>query len=134
MLDALDYVGIVAIELFDIDGSLVANEFAPRVHNSGHWTIEGAETSQFENHLRAILDLPLGSTKARGYTGMVNFIGGLPAPESVLEISNVHHHLYAKAPRKGRKVAHASVRADSKELYTQSLNDLVELAKATDDS
>ena len=134
LLDALDYVGIIAIELFDVDGTLVANEFAPRVHNSGHWTIEGAETSQFENHLRAILDLPLGSTKARGYAGMVNFIGGLPAPESVLEISNAHHHLYAKAPRKGRKVAHATVRADNVEQYTQSLKDLVELAKATDDS
>ncbi|HHA19526.1 MAG TPA: 5-(carboxyamino)imidazole ribonucleotide synthase [Methylophaga sp.] len=134
LLDALDYVGIIAIELFDVDGTLVANEFAPRVHNSGHWTIEGAETSQFENHLRAILDLPLGSTKARGYTGMVNFIGGLPTPESVLEISNAHHHLYAKAPRKGRKVAHATVRADSVEQYTQSLKGLIELAKATDDS
>jgi 5-(carboxyamino)imidazole ribonucleotide synthase len=134
LLDALDYVGIIAIELFDVDGTLVANEFAPRVHNSGHWTIEGAETSQFENHLRAILDLPLGSTKARGYTGMVNFIGGFPTAESVLGISNAHYHLYAKAPRKGRKVAHATVRADTVEQYTQSLKDLVELAKATDDS
>ena len=134
LLDALDYVGIIAIELFDVDGTLVANEFAPRVHNSGHWSIEGAETSQFENHLRAILDLPLGSTKARGYTGMVNFIGGLPTPESVLKIPNAHYHLYAKSPRKGRKVAHATVRADSIEEYTQSLKELVELAKATDDS
>lgn len=77
-MNALDYVGIIALELFDVNGKLFANEFAPRVHNSGHWTIEGAETSQFENHLRAILDLPLGSTKARGHTGMVNFIGESP--------------------------------------------------------
>ena len=134
LLDSLDYVGIIALELFDVDGQLLANEFAPRVHNSGHWTIEGAETSQFENHLRAILDLPLGSTKALGHTGMVNFIGGTPSTESVLEISNVHHHLYDKLPRKGRKVAHATVRADNLENYTQSLKSLLDLAEATDDS
>jgi len=134
LLDALDYVGVIALELFDVDGELVANEFAPRVHNSGHWTIEGSETSQFENHLRAILDLPLGSTKARGYTGMVNFIGGLPATESVLDIANAHQHLYAKSPRKGRKVAHATVRSDNAEQYSQSLKSLLDLAKSTDDS
>lgn len=134
LLDALEYVGVIALELFDVNGSLVANEFAPRVHNSGHWTIEGAETSQFENHLRAILDYPLGSTKERGYTGMVNFIGGLPSTESVLGIANAHHHLYGKSPRKGRKVAHATVRSDTPEQYTQSLHELVKLAKATDDS
>jgi len=134
LLDALDYVGIVAIELFDVDGELVANEFAPRVHNSGHWTIEGSETSQFENHLRAILDLPLGSTQARGYTGMVNFIGGIPTMASVLEVANSHHHLYSKSPRKGRKVGHATVRADSETACSQSLQQLIELAEETDDS
>ncbi len=133
-LEALDYVGIIALELFEIDGKLLANEFAPRVHNSGHWTIEGAETSQFENHLRAILDLPLGSTNARGHTGMVNFIGNLPVSESTLSISNAHLHLYDKSARKGRKVAHATVRADSVEEYSQSLQELVRLAEATDDS
>jgi 5-(carboxyamino)imidazole ribonucleotide synthase len=134
LLDALDYVGVVALELFDVDGELIANEFAPRVHNSGHWTIEGAETSQFENHLRAILDLPLGSTKARGYTGMVNFIGGLPLPESILEAENCHLHLYGKDLRKGRKVAHATVRDDSADGYSQALQYLSGLAKLTDDS
>ncbi len=134
LLEALDYVGVIALELFDVNGTLVANEFAPRVHNSGHWTIEGTETSQFENHLRAILDLPLGSTQARGYTGMVNFIGDLPATEEVLKVANAHQHLYAKAPRKGRKVAHATVRSDNTEQYQQSLQALVALAKATDDS
>lgn len=134
LLNTLDYVGIVTLELFDLDGKLLANEFAPRVHNSGHWTIEGAETSQFENHLRAILGLPLGSTQARGFTGMVNFIGGQPSTENVLAIPNAHYHHYAKSPRKGRKVAHATVRTDSSEQYSQALNSLVKLAKISDDS
>ncbi|MCK5830969.1 MAG: 5-(carboxyamino)imidazole ribonucleotide synthase [Methylococcales bacterium] len=134
LLDALDYVGVVALELFDVDGKLVANEFAPRVHNSGHWTIEGAETSQFENHLRAILNLPLGSTKALGHTGMVNFIGGLPLLEDILKADNSHLHLYAKDFRKGRKVAHATVRDNKEEEYSQTLKYLSDLAKLTDDS
>ena len=134
LLEALEYVGIIALELFDVNGELLANEFAPRVHNSGHWTIEGAETSQFENHLRAILDLPLGSTKARGYTGMVNFIGGVASTEEVLKLSNVHHHLYAKSSRKGRKVAHATIRKDNHDEYSKTLKDLIELATRTDDS
>ena len=77
LLDELDYVGVLAVELFDVGGELLANEFAPRVHNTGHWTIDGAETSQFENHLRAILGLPLGSTAARGEAVMVNLVGAL---------------------------------------------------------
>lgn len=134
LLEALDYVGIIALELFEMDGELLANEYAPRVHNSGHWTIEGAETSQFENHLRAILDLPLGSTALRGHAGMVNFIGGLPLPEQVMDIDNAHLHLYDKTPRKGRKVAHATVRADQHEHYSSSLQQLIALAESTDDS
>ena len=134
LMEALDYVGVIALELFDVEGQLLANEFAPRVHNSGHWTIEGAETSQFENHLRAILDLPLGSTKARGHTAMVNFIGGLPEGEQVLKIPNTHLHLYAKSPRKGRKVAHATIRSDNAEQFREALERLIALAKACDDS
>ncbi len=134
LLKALDYVGVIALELFDVDGQLLANEFAPRVHNSGHWTIEGAETSQFENHLRAILDLPLGSTKARGYTAMVNFIGGIPNTEQVLSIANTHLHLYDKSARKGRKVAHATIRSDDLRSFQESLQQLIELAEASDDS
>ena len=103
LLEKLDYVGVIALELFEVDGGLLANEFAPRVHNSGHRSIEGAETSQFENHLRAILDLPLGSTKARGFSGMVNFIGGLATTEQVLAIPNCHLHLYDKTPKQGTK-------------------------------
>ncbi|NOQ36677.1 MAG: ATP-grasp domain-containing protein, partial [Methylococcaceae bacterium] len=134
LLSELDYVGLIALELFDVDGQLLVNEFAPRVHNSGHWTIEGSETSQFENHLRAILDLPLGSTDTRGFTGMVNFIGDVPESIKILEVEHTHLHLYDKSPRKGRKVAHASVRADDEQQFSKSLQVLVDLAQASDDS
>ena len=112
----------------------MANEFAPRVHNSGHWSIEGAETSQFENHLRAILGLPLGSTAPVGQAAMVNFIGGLPDSRSVLELPQAHFHGYDKTPRKGRKVAHATVRSDKEEVLKNSLSQLVALANRFDDS
>lgn len=134
MLETLDYVGVIALELFDVAGTLLANEFAPRVHNSGHWSIEGAETSQFENHLRAILDLPLGSTAPRGRAAMVNFIGNPPDTETVLGLADSHLHLYAKSPRKGRKVAHATVRSDAAGAFAASLRQLVAHADATDDS
>lgn len=134
LLEKLDYVGVIALELFEVNDGLVANEFAPRVHNSGHWTIEGSETSQFENHLRAILNLPLGSTKTRGFAGMVNFIGDVPFSEQVLSLNNAHLHLYAKQPRKGRKVAHASVRCDDVWQFAEVLQQLVNLANQTDDS
>jgi 5-(carboxyamino)imidazole ribonucleotide synthase len=134
LMEALDYVGVLALELFEIDGELIANEFAPRVHNSGHWTIEGAETSQFENHLRAILGLPLGATTALGKSAMVNFIGGLPASEEILTIQHTHLHLYDKTPRKGRKVAHATVCAESTQTLSERLEMLVKLAEQVDDS
>jgi len=134
LLEALDYVGVLALELFEVDGKLVANEFAPRVHNSGHWTIEGAETSQFENHLRAILDLPLGSTAPVGQAAMVNFIGGLPKTEDLLKIPHAHLHLYDKSPRKGRKVAHATVRAENQQQLSERVNNLIRLADQVDDS
>ena len=134
LLKALDYVGVIALELFEVNGKLLANEFAPRVHNSGHWTIEGAETSQFENHLRAILDWPLGSTAPVGKAAMVNFIGGLPKVEEVLVIPDVHAHWYGKEPRKGRKVAHATVRTKNNGQFEQSINQLIRLAEQSDDS
>ena len=111
VLERLGYVGVAAIELFEVDGSLVANEMAPRVHNSGHWTIEGAETSQFENHLRAVTGAPLGSTAPVGVSAMVNLIGDLPPDAAVLAIPGAHLHRYGKAPRPGRKVGHVTVRA-----------------------
>lgn len=134
LMEALDYVGVLALELFDVDGRLIANEFAPRVHNSGHWTIEGAETSQFENHLRAILDMPLGSTAPVGKSAMVNFIGGIPESREVLSIKQAHLHLYDKSPRKGRKVAHATVRADDSDALASLIKQLTALADRVDDS
>jgi 5-(carboxyamino)imidazole ribonucleotide synthase len=112
LLTDLDHVGVLAIELFDVDGELLANEFAPRVHNSGHWTIEGADTSQFENHLRAILGWPLGSTAARGVSAMLNCIGTMPDRDTVLAIPGAYLHDYGKAPRAGRKLGHVTVLAD----------------------
>ncbi|MDW8106149.1 MAG: 5-(carboxyamino)imidazole ribonucleotide synthase [Armatimonadota bacterium] len=114
LLQTLEYVGVVALEMFQVGTQLLANEVAPRVHNSGHWSIEGAETSQFENHLRAITGLPLGSVALRGYCGMVNLIGELPSVEAVLRIPNAHLHLYGKSPRPGRKLGHITVRADTR--------------------
>jgi len=115
LLDRLEYVGVLALELFACEGQLLANEMAPRVHNSGHWTIEGAETSQFENHLRAILGMPLGATTPRGRSVMFNVIGHLPEPECVLAVEGAHLHLYGKAPTERRKLGHATlvVQSDS---------------------
>jgi 5-(carboxyamino)imidazole ribonucleotide synthase len=112
LLDRLGYVGVLALELFQVGGELLANEMAPRVHNSGHWTIEGAETSQFENHVRAVAGLPLGSTALRGYSAMVNLIGTTPSREDVLTIEGAHLHLYGKEPRAGRKLGHITARTD----------------------
>ncbi|HXG68208.1 MAG TPA: ATP-grasp domain-containing protein, partial [Blastocatellia bacterium] len=111
VLDALNYVGVLAVEFFQEGGRLIANEMAPRVHNSGHWTIEGAETSQFENHLRAILGLPIGSTATVGYTAMVNLIGTIPDARDVLALPGAHLHLYGKSPAPNRKLGHVTLRA-----------------------
>jgi 5-(carboxyamino)imidazole ribonucleotide synthase len=111
--ESLDYVGVFALELFLHGGRLLANEMAPRVHNSGHWSIEGAETSQFENHLRAVLGLPLGSTRMLGHACMLNWIGELPPAAPVLSEPCGHWHDYGKAARAGRKVGHATFRSDS---------------------
>jgi|YNPBryunderm2012_1023409.scaffolds.fasta_scaffold09784_2 5-(carboxyamino)imidazole ribonucleotide synthase len=125
VLESLEYVGVLAIELFELDESsvpptgahLLANEMAPRVHNSGHWTIEGAITSQFENHVRAVAGLPLGSTAARGVAGMINLIGRLPDATKLLALPDTHLHLYDKAPRPGRKLGHVtSCAVDAAEL------------------
>ncbi|MBK9710440.1 MAG: 5-(carboxyamino)imidazole ribonucleotide synthase [Kouleothrix sp.] len=150
-LDALGYVGVLAIELFQIGGlgtwdggladqppspkpqapSLMVNEMAPRVHNSGHWTIEGAETSQFEQHLRAILGLPLGSAAPRGCSAMVNLIGALPEPAAVLAVPGAHLHLYGKAPRAGRKLGHITIRADAPPQLAERLAQVQRLLPAS---
>jgi len=113
LLQRLDYVGVLALELFQVGDELLANEIAPRVHNSGHWTQDGAETSQFENHLRAVCGLPLGSTKPRGYSAMVNLLGSLPELPPLLRLPGVHLHLYGKSPRPGRKLGHLNVTGET---------------------
>ncbi len=124
ILEALDYAGVICLELFELNGQLLANEIAPRVHNSGHWSIEGAATSQFENHLRAILAMPLGSTATMGFSAMINLIGELPCSEDVLRVRNAHLHLYGKSPRPGRKLGHVTLRADKFEKLQQRLGEL----------
>jgi 5-(carboxyamino)imidazole ribonucleotide synthase len=109
VMRALDYIGVLTIEFFVVRGRLIANEMAPRVHNSGHWTIEGCVTSQFENHLRAICGLPLGSTRALGHTAMVNFLGKMPDREQLLSIDGLAFHDYGKEPRPGRKLGHCTI-------------------------
>jgi len=111
VLQSLEYVGVLAIEFFQVGERLIVNEMAPRVHNSGHWTIEGAVTSQFENHLRAILDLPLGDTSCRGASIMLNCIGKMPAAGDILTFAGAHLHDYGKLPREGRKVGHVTITA-----------------------
>jgi 5-(carboxyamino)imidazole ribonucleotide synthase len=111
LLDATRYIGVVCIELFQVGTELLANEFAPRVHNSGHWTIEGATVSQFEQHVRAGLGWPLAATDPRGCSAMVNCIGRLPDPAAVLAVPGAHLHLYGKSARRGRKVGHITVTA-----------------------
>ena len=124
LLIRLDYVGTLALELFVVGEQLLANEFAPRVHNSGHWTIEGAVTSQFENHLRAILDMPLGDPSMRGKAGMINLIGTMPAGLPNVENCTKHLHDYGKAPRPGRKLGHITVVADSVAERETALNEI----------
>ena len=121
VMDELGYVGVLAIELFQVGETLLGNEMAPRVHNTGHWTIEGAETSQFEQHVRAVCGLPLGPTSLRGVSAMVNLIGDVPPTDAVTAIPGAHLHLYGKDPRPGRKVGHVTVRADDPQRLARSL-------------
>ncbi|HEV7610069.1 MAG TPA: 5-(carboxyamino)imidazole ribonucleotide synthase [Steroidobacteraceae bacterium] len=109
LLEHFEYVGVLTIEFFVKRGKLIANEMAPRVHNSGHWTIEGADTSQFENHVRAIAGLPLGSTKARGHSAMINLVGEMPTRDALLAEPGLHWHDYGKTARPGRKLGHVTI-------------------------
>ncbi len=129
LAESLDYVGVFALELFCRNGQLLANELAPRVHNSGHWTIEGSETSQFENHLRAVLGLPLGDTRMIGHACMLNWISTMPDAQAVLREPGGHWHDYGKASRAGRKVGHATLRADSADEVVQALQRVGETLK-----
>lgn len=124
LAESLEYVGVFALELFCKNDVLLANELAPRVHNSGHWTIEGAETSQFENHLRAVISRPLGSTEAVGYSCMLNWIGEMPDPNPILTVAGGHWHDYGKSPRIGRKVGHATIRRDTVDELRDALEEV----------
>jgi len=121
LASVLDYVGVLAIEFFDVDGQLIVNEIAPRVHNSGHWTQQGTLCSQFENHLRAVAGLPLGSTEAIGPSAMINVLGQADIPVEVLSVANVTSHWYGKACRPGRKMGHINVVAGSEALLGEKL-------------
>lgn len=127
LIQHFSYVGVMTIEFFVVDGSLIANEIAPRVHNSGHWTIEGAVTSQFENHLRALCDLPLGETKAVGWSAMCNLIGTEPNMADVLRVAGAHYHSYGKEPRQGRKLGHVTLNEENPQLLEVQLNKLMNL-------
>lgn len=124
IMDGFEYVGVLTVEFFATRDGLLANEIAPRVHNSGHWTIEGAETSQFENHIRAILGLPLGATAPLGYAGMLNFIGRLPSREAVLSVRGAHLHSYGKTPRPKRKLGHCTLVDADRARLIERLRDL----------
>jgi 5-(carboxyamino)imidazole ribonucleotide synthase len=122
-------VGVLALELFEVGGRLLGNELAPRVHNSGHWTIDAARCSQFENHCRAIAGLPLGDPTPIGPAAMVNFIGAMPPPASVLALPATRLHDYAKQPRPGRKVGHTNVWGPDAGIVESSTRRLLELAR-----
>jgi len=131
LAEHLDYVGVMALELFQVGEKLLANEVAPRVHNSAHWTIEGARTSQFENHLRAVCGFPLGDTAVVSQSAMVNLIGSLPDRAALLRIEDAHLHEYGKEPRAGRKVGHVTLRAPD----TESLEErVIRARKLIDDN
>jgi 5-(carboxyamino)imidazole ribonucleotide synthase len=131
VMNALEYIGILTIEFFVVNGRLIANEMAPRVHNSGHWTIEGCVTSQFENHLRAICDMPLGSTRALGHTAMINFLGKVPDRERLLAIEGLAFHDYGKDPRPGRKLGHCTILKRRSKDRDRALADTLKLIEWT---
>lgn len=128
LLDHFDYAGVLTVEFFVHEGQLLANETAPRVHNSGHGTIEGCVTSQFENHIRAVLDLPLGDTSATGEFAMVNLIGEMPPTPELLAIPGLHLHDYGKSPRPNRKLGHATLVAPDEQRLAAPLERLLDLA------
>ena len=127
VMERLDYTGVLAFEFFAAGGRLLGNEIAPRVHNSGHWTIDGAQCSQFENHLRAVAGLPLGSTAMRGHCAMVNFIGSVPELARLAAIPGLHVHLYGKQAKPARKIGHANLTTDSEAQLKVALERLTAL-------
>lgn len=132
VLEHLGYIGVLTIEFFQVGETLIANEMAPRVHNSGHWTIEGAPCSQFENHLRAVADLPLGQANADGVSAMVNLIGEVPPIAELLAIKRASLHLYGKAARAGRKLGHVTLHGNSWASLAPSARALARSIQSTD--
>lgn len=130
--NALDYVGVLAIEFFQVGDSLLVNEIAPRVHNSGHWTQQGANTSQFENHIRAVCQLPLGSTELVRPSAMINILGADRVPDSIFEIPSVSMHWYGKSKRPGRKMGHINVCGSNRSELIARLQQLAEILPADD--
>ena len=128
-MDEHGYVGVMTLELFQVGDRLIVNEVAPRVHNSGHWTIEGAEVSQFENHLRACLGLPLGATAPVGWSVMANVLGDLPDVAAVTAVAGAHLHLYGKEPRPLRKIGHVTIRRDEPDWWTDLDDDVRSLLR-----
>ena len=126
IMERFEYRGILAVEFFHTAAGLVANEMAPRVHNSGHWTIEGAETSQFENHLRAVLGLPLGDTTPKGCAAMLNIIGRMPDTRTFLSIPGAHLHDYCKEPRPNRKLGHCTLVGPDRASVYERLTELID--------
>jgi len=131
VLEKLTYVGVLAIEFFQDGDHLLANEFAPRVHNSGHWTIEGSVTSQFANHLRAVAGLPLGVTAMRGHAIMINLVGTMPDRAAVLRIPGTQLHDYGKLPRPGRKLGHVTIVHDDARRCVELADAVAALLAAT---
>ena len=129
LLEKLEYVGVLVLELFQCGDELLANEMAPRVHNSGHWTQDGARTSQFENHLRAVCGFSLGSCEPQGYAGMLNLIGKVPPTEGVLAIPGARLHLYGKKPRPGRKLGHVNAVGRDRAAVVATLERVEELLR-----
>ncbi len=125
--NSLNYVGVLALEFFDVKGQLLVNEIAPRVHNSGHWTQQGAETCQFENHLRAVCGMSLGDTQLIRPTSMINILGEDTLPEEILSTHGCHIHWYGKEKRPGRKMGHINVCAESQEKLTRLLCQLADV-------
>ena len=128
----MDYVGVLAIEFFDVDGKLMVNEIAPRVHNSGHWTQQGTACSQFENHMRAVAGLPLGDTRLQKVSAMINVLGQASISEKVLSISDVKSHWYGKEQRAGRKMGHINVSAETNAVLANKLLQLAEILPEQD--
>jgi len=121
LMARLDYVGVLVVELFQVGEELLANEMACRVHNSGHWTIEGAQTSQFENHLRAVAGLPLGPTRATGCSAMINLVGIVPELAALEREPGVFVHVYGKSPAPGRKLGHVTLVAKDRDALETKL-------------